>query len=125
MMLRCVSFLAAALSVSAFSPALNTKSPTTPQALSSPLFRNERSSLTEQFAMPETFTELPEKVYTPKTKETPKVLGGLKIGLRKLVVITGASSGLGLWTAKSLLDKGDYFLVLAVRDPEKMKKGKT
>lgn len=124
-MLRCVSFLAAALSVSAFSPALNTKSPTTPQALSSPLFRNERSSLTEQFAMPETFTELPEKVYTPKTKETPKVLGGLKIGLRKLVVITGASSGLGLWTAKSLLDKGDYFLVLAVRDPEKMKKGKT
>ena len=47
-------------------------------------------------------TELPEKLYVPKAKEAPKVLGGLKIGLRELVVVTGASSGLGLQTAKAL-----------------------
>lgn len=71
--------------------------------------------------MPETFTELPQELYLPKDKETPKVLGGLKIGLRKLVVVTGASSGLGLWCAKALLDTGRYFVVLAVRDVDKMK----
>ena len=35
-------------------------------------------------------------------------------------MVTGASSGLGLWTAKALADKGDYFVVCAVRDPKKM-----
>lgn len=62
-----------------------------------------------------------EKIY--KSKETPKVLGGLNIGLRKLVVITGASSGLGLATAVSLAKTGKYFIVMACRDVEKGKKG--
>jgi hypothetical protein len=65
-----------------------------------------------------------EKIYTPKSKETPKVLGGVKIGLRKLVVVTGASSGLGLNAAVSLAKKGNYFVVMACRDVEKGKKGK-
>ena len=68
--------------------------------------------------------ELPEKLYIPKEKEIPKVLGGLKIGLRKLVVITGASSGLGLNTAITLAKSGRYFIVMAVRDVEKGKRGK-
>jgi hypothetical protein len=67
--------------------------------------------------------ELPEKLYIPKEKEIPKVLGGLKIGLRKLVVITGASSGLGLNTAIILAKSGRYFIVMACRDVEKGKRG--
>ena len=57
------------------------------------------------------------------SKEAPKVLGGVKIGLRKLVVVTGASSGLGLSAAESLAKKGNYFVVMACRDVEKGKRG--
>lgn len=67
--------------------------------------------------------ELPEKLYFPKEKEIPKVLGGLKIGFRELVVITGASSGLGLNCAVPLAKSGKYFVVMACRDVEKAKKG--
>jgi len=42
--------------------------------------------------------------YTPKNASDKPV-----------AVITGASSGLGLWTAKALIDEG-YFVVMAVRD---------
>lgn len=65
------------------------------------------------------------KIYKPSSKETPKVLGGVKIGLRKLVVITGASSGLGLSCAESLAKNGKYFVVMAVRDVEKGKRGES
>lgn len=65
----------------------------------------------------------PQKIYLKKDKELPKVFGGLKIGLRELVVITGASSGLGLATAVELSKSGKYFVVMAVRDVEKAKKG--
>lgn len=68
--------------------------------------------------------DLGKKYYLPKEKEIPKVLGGVKIGLRKLVVITGASSGLGLQTAKVLAKTGRYFVVMACRDVEKGKRGK-
>jgi protochlorophyllide reductase len=68
-------------------------------------------------------TELPEKLYFPQEKEVPKVLGGLKIGLRELVVVTGASSGLGLNCAVTLAKTGKYFVVMACRDVEKGKKG--
>lgn len=68
--------------------------------------------------------DLGKKYYPPKEKEIPKVLGGVKIGLRKLVVITGASSGLGLQTAKVLAKTGRYFVVMACRDVEKGKRGK-
>jgi hypothetical protein len=67
--------------------------------------------------------DITEKYYLPEEKETPKVLGGVKIGLRKLVVITGASSGLGLSCAKVLSKTGRYFVVMAVRDVEKGKRG--
>lgn len=68
-------------------------------------------------------TELPEKLYIPKEKEIPKVLGGISIGLRKLVVVTGASSGLGLAAATTLAKTGRYFVVMACRDVEKAKRG--
>ena len=70
-----------------------------------------------------TQTELPEKLYFEKEKELPKVLGGLKIGTRELVVVTGASSGLGLNAAATLAKTGRYFVVMACRDVEKAKKG--
>lgn len=121
-MIRLLTLLISLAAISAFTPS----APSFDVRLSSPLIRTvgsteQRISLMERCAMPETFTELPQELYLPKDKETPKVLGGLKIGLRKLVVVTGASSGLGLWCAKALLDTGRYFVVLAVRDVDKMK----
>jgi protochlorophyllide reductase len=66
-------------------------------------------------------TELPEKLYFKQDKELPKVLGGVVIGPRKLVVITGASSGLGRKCASVLAKTGRYYVVMAVRDVEKAK----
>ncbi|GKY97480.1 hypothetical protein MPSEU_000706400 [Mayamaea pseudoterrestris] len=66
--------------------------------------------------------DITEKYYIPQAKELPKVLGGLKIGLRELVVVTGASSGLGLNCAATLAKSGKYFVVMACRDIEKGKK---
>lgn len=62
-------------------------------------------------------------IYNPDSKEVPKVLGGVKIGLRKLVVITGASSGLGLSTTVALAKTGKYHIVMACRDIKKAKRG--
>ena len=49
----------------------------------------------------------------------PKVNGGIVIGTRKLAVVTGASSGLGLYGALSLAKRGDYYVVLACRNVER------
>lgn len=69
-----------------------------------------------------TETDLPEKLYLSESKEQPKVLGGIKIGNRKLTVITGASSGLGLNCANTLTKTGRHFVVMAVRDVDKGKR---
>jgi len=54
--------------------------------------------------------------------ELPPVLGlGFKSLNKRLVVITGTSSGLGLSTLKALITRGDSFVVCAVRDPQRMK----
>ena len=82
--------------------------------------RTETTQLNDMLAQ----TELPEKLYFKQEKEVPKVLGGVKIGLRKLVVVTGASSGLGLKCAATLAKTGKYFVVMACRDIKKAKKGK-
>jgi len=66
-------------------------------------------------------TELTDKFYFEK--EAPKILGGIKIGTRELVVITGASSGLGRNCASVLAKTGRYFVVMACRDVEKGKAG--
>jgi protochlorophyllide reductase len=69
-------------------------------------------------------TATPQKYYTPESKESPKIFGGVKMGLKKLVVVTGASSGLGLNTAVALAKDGGYHVVMACRDTEKAKRGK-
>lgn len=43
---------------------------------------------------------------------------------KKFCVITGTTSGLGKETARSLLNSGDYYVVCACRDVEKMKKSR-
>jgi len=53
------------------------------------------------------------------SKQFPKVNGGLLIGNRKLVVVTGASSGLGLFGAYELAKSGEYYVVLACRNVDK------
>jgi hypothetical protein len=133
-MLRlAVSILAAATAVSAFSPSAFRPASTvrvspvptlssTPSLTSPSLSQPAWTSRTELCAMLQQ-TELPEKLYFPQEKEVPKVLGGLKIGLRELVVVTGASSGLGLNCAVTLAKTGKYFVVMACRDVEKGKKG--
>lgn len=111
--------------VSAFAPSIKTPAKTavttTPfTASSAPTTPSSSTALCEML----TQTELPQKLYFEKEKEAPKVLGGLKIGLRKLVVVTGASSGLGLNCAATLAKTNKYFVVMACRDVEKGKRGK-
>jgi len=45
--------------------------------------------------------------------------GGMIGDNKKTVIITGASSGLGLSATRELLDSGDWHVIMAVRDPEK------
>jgi len=59
------------------------------------------------------------RIYTKEAEAIVPGLGGLQLGLRKLVVVTGASSGLGLAATRAMCDKG-YFVVCAVRDAAKM-----
>ena len=123
-MIRILTVALAALSASAFSPStLPSTRTTTHIATPTTTIISSRAaaSLTQRNALQT--TELPERLYFPQDKEVPKVLGGVKIGLRKLVVITGASSGLGLYTTLSLAKTGKYFIVMACRDVEKAKRG--
>jgi protochlorophyllide reductase len=53
------------------------------------------------------------------TPQAPKINGGIVVGTRKLVVVTGASSGLGLYGALSLAKRGGYYVVLACRNVER------
>jgi protochlorophyllide reductase len=122
-----ISFLLLAVGTTAFAPSTHLFSSPTRTTTASNKFLIQPSNVVESSsfvlnAMLQQM-ELPEKLYIPKEKEVPKVLGGLKIGLRKLVVITGASSGLGLNTAITLAKSGRYFIVMACRDVEKGKRG--
>eukprot|EP00521_Asterionellopsis_glacialis_P001049 CAMPEP_0195262728 /NCGR_PEP_ID=MMETSP0706-20130129/9916_1 /TAXON_ID=33640 /ORGANISM="Asterionellopsis glacialis, Strain CCMP134" /LENGTH=415 /DNA_ID=CAMNT_0040316841 /DNA_START=58 /DNA_END=1305 /DNA_ORIENTATION=+ len=105
----------------AFAPSMNKA--VKPMASQSTLFKNvvvnTPSTTTERQDML-TQTELPEKLYFKK--ESPKILGGIKVGLRKLVVITGASSGLGLNCAATLAKTGNYYVIMACRDTDKGKR---
>jgi len=126
-MTRLTAFLvaAAATASSAFAPALykNTLSTAaTPNVFGVTPKVQTSTSLFEKGKKILDQTELPEKLYFEKAKEAPKVLGGIKIGTRKIVVVTGASSGLGKKCAAVLAKTGRYFVVMAVRDVEKAKK---
>ena len=121
-MFRFLTLALAASSVAAFTSPARPQTALSTSTASSSLIASSPSALQATGVLKD--MDLPEKLYKPKSKEFPKVLGGLKIGLREICVITGASSGLGLYTALALAKTGKYFLVLAVRDVEKMKKGK-
>jgi protochlorophyllide reductase len=62
-----------------------------------------------------------KKLYDGK-EAVPPIMGSLKVGNRRMVVVTGASSGLGLWCTKALIDKGNHFVICGVRDVAKMDK---
>jgi len=59
------------------------------------------------------------KIKTPVNVESEKLIKE-RFGDKKLVVVTGTSSGLGRKTAQALLRTGDYHVVGAVRDINKM-----
>lgn len=129
-MVRFTSLVAAAAlaaSAEAFAPA---PSQVVSQRLASNSNMNQIASSTSQIVASSptllsdmlTQTELPAKLYLPKDKEAAKVLGGTKIGTRRLTVITGASSGLGLNCAVALAKTGRHFIVMACRDVEKGKR---
>lgn len=132
-MVRLATFIAAAAALPMLSVAFSPNAPNAPSTnaearsgvFKMPFARSfpeKAPSSTERSAML-TQTELPEKLYFgSEDKEFPKVLGGIKIGTRELVVITGASSGLGLYCAKTLISTGKYFVVMACRDIKKAKK---
>jgi protochlorophyllide reductase len=112
------------LGATAFAPSTNLHTTVSSSSSSSSVSVSTPSTVTlsPSALQAMTTTELPEKLYFPKEKEFPKVLGGMKIGLRKLCVVTGASSGLGLNAAATLAKTGRHFVVMAVRDVEKGKK---
>jgi len=61
-----------------------------------------------------------EKIKVPSMSNFRQMIDGKRFGDKKLVVITGTSSGLGKQTAKHLLRTGEYHVIGAVRDLEKM-----
>ena len=79
---------------------------------------HSRAPTTVRMAPVAMATAAPPRLYTGA--ELPKVAGGVKVGTRRVVVVTGASSGLGLSATKALIDQGDHFVVAAVRNPDKM-----
>ena len=112
--------------VSGFGPAAVVQKSrlTTPTAATTPL-PSVASKFTLAAVLDNDVDSSSGKIYSTNSKETPKVLGGVKIGLRKLVVITGASSGLGLSTTIALAKTGKYHIVMACRNIEKAKKGES
>jgi protochlorophyllide reductase len=124
-MLRYIALAALVASSVAFVPAFDNVAKHA-QAIKSPLFKapavDPSTSLTELCATLAE-TDANEMLYKPSDKETPKVLGGVQIGLRKLVVVTGSTSGLGLNCAATLAKSGKYFVIMAVRDTDKGLRG--
>jgi len=121
--MRCFAALLCGLSaVSAFMPAMETgykvnTAAITPSGSQSAVAESSVLSNTQLNAMATS-----EKLYPPEAKEFPKVFGGVRAALKELVVITGASSGLGLSTTIALANSGDYHVIMACRDTEKAKR---
>ncbi|GAB5369041.1 hypothetical protein AAMO2058_001371200 [Amorphochlora amoebiformis] len=62
-----------------------------------------------------------EKIKLPTMTNIRRMVDAKKFGDKKLVVITGTSSGLGKATTKALLRSGKYHVVGGVRDMAKMR----
>jgi len=89
-----------------------------PAGVRSPLAGSAVQHSRVRAAAPLAVASAPDTMY--KSAEVPKVLGGLVLGTRKMVVVTGASSGLGLAATKALVKSGKYYVICGVRDPKKM-----
>jgi NADPH:quinone reductase-like Zn-dependent oxidoreductase len=124
-MIRILTLFLTASAAGAFAPSQRAMRTTTTSTTTTTPSISSATILSQTAQTSGSTTEYKEltggKLYTKS--ETPKVLGGLKMGKRELVVITGASSGLGLNTAINLAKTGRYYVVMAVRDPEKAKRG--
>ena len=126
--MRVIAALLCGLSaVAAFMPAMQAASKVTvnsnlmvPGSFQAPVADSSAVSSTQLQAM--TTDKL---YYPPEAKEAPKVFGGVRAALKELVVITGASSGLGLATTIALCKNGGYHVIMACRDTEKAKRGKS
>jgi protochlorophyllide reductase len=117
-MMRLLTLFLAASAAGAFAPSQRAmRTTTTTATVSRAPFSQSPVSATQLAVAAQHSAKLYEKA------ESPKVLGGIKIGNRELIVITGASSGLGLSTAANLAKTGKYYVVMAVRDTEKAKQG--
>ena len=58
--------------------------------------------------------------FRPAPQAAPKAIFAVNAAAgKKTAIVTGASSGLGLYTTKALVDRGDYHVVMAVRDVAK------
>jgi len=108
--MRTVAVLAASIAVtSAFQSTLPSRSRASHSAVDA-----RRTTALKALEMPKFEFKLP-------TFEFPSPGGNSKIGNKKICVITGASSGLGLEATRVLTtERDDYFVVAAVRDVEKM-----
>ena len=54
--------------------------------------------------------------FRPAPQAAPKAIFAVNAAAgKKTAIVTGASSGLGLYTTKALVDRGDYHVVMAVR----------
>jgi protochlorophyllide reductase len=114
-MMRLLTLFLTASAAGAFAPSQRVMRTTTTTTTAPSISRAPLSQ------SPVSATQLAAKLY--EKSESPKILGGIKMGKRELVVITGASSGLGLSTAANLAKTGRYYVVMAVRDVEKAKRG--
>ena len=84
-MMRFITLSLAIMSVAGFAPSLEHATRTSVQSsVKVPFARSTSAQVTALSA------SVAGRLYDPSQKETPKVLGGVKIGLRELVVITGA-----------------------------------
>jgi len=81
------------------------------------IFLTLASSITDAFDNVSNF-QVPKMISGAQKVKIAKTLE--RFGEKKLVVITGCSSGLGRETAKNLLASDDYIVVGAVRDVDKM-----
>jgi hypothetical protein len=78
-------------------------------------FQNSQQSLQSAILPQKALKNPVGKLYQGNT-EMPKIAGVLRAGIRKLCVVTGASSGLGLACVRAMCAEKDNFVICAVRE---------
>uniref|UniRef100_A0A7S0J0K0 protochlorophyllide reductase n=1 Tax=Calcidiscus leptoporus TaxID=127549 RepID=A0A7S0J0K0_9EUKA len=109
----------------AHQPALSIRQRHAPPVLASMNIRESRAAPITEVSPGERYRRLKASGRRFYEGRSPGSFNELKsalrnVGTRKVVVITGASSGLGLNCVQALLKRSDIFVVAAVREPAKM-----